>query len=79
MYGLPKINRQNCPLRPVSLMYSPTYFMSKLFNNIPKKINLPKSNVRSYQIFQKTIVEEKLRMILLWFHQILCHFLLMFH
>ena len=47
IYGLPKIHKQNFPLRPVvSLINTLTYYMSKIFATILKKsLPVPNSQV----------------------------------
>ena len=48
MYGLPKVHKDNCPLRPVvSYINSPSYFMAKFFNNILKSVPKPFSNIKN--------------------------------
>ena len=48
MYGLPKVHKENCPLRPVaSYINTPFYLMAKYFNNILKLVPKPFSNIKN--------------------------------
>ena len=62
IYGLPKIHKENFPLRPVvSLINTPTYNMSKTFANIFKESLLsPKSQVKYSFIFKEVISKIKI-------------------
>ena len=62
IYGLPKIHKDNFPLRPVaSLMNTPTYNMSKTFANIFKvSLPSPKSQVKHFFIFKEVISKIKI-------------------
>ena len=55
MYGLPKVLKDNCPLRPmVSYINTPSYFMGKFFNNILKSVPKPPSNIKnSFEFISK--------------------------
>ena len=55
MYGLLKVHKDNCPLRPVvSYINSPFYFMAKFFNNILKSVPKPFSNIKnSFEFINK--------------------------
>ena len=52
MYGLPKIHKENCPMRPVvSCTDTPTYFLAKTFKDIlnqalPKPLSFIKNSVK---------------------------------
>ena len=54
MYGLPKVHKPNCPLRPpVSLINSPTFLMDKMFNNIFKKsLETPLTEIKNSYSFK---------------------------
>ena len=62
IYGLPKIHKENFPLRPVvSLINTPTYNMSKTFANIFKdSLPSPKSQVKNSFIFKEVITKIKI-------------------
>ena len=48
MYGLSKVHKVNCPLRPVvSYINTPSYFMAKYFINIRKSVPRPFSNMKN--------------------------------
>ena len=55
MYDLPKVHKDNCPLRPVvSYINSPSYFMAKFFKNILKSVPKPFSNMKnSFEFINK--------------------------
>ncbi|XP_043469746.1 uncharacterized protein LOC122503318 [Leptopilina heterotoma] len=48
-YGLPKIHKENVPLRPIiSLINSPTHFLAKiLYNSLKNCITLPRSHINN--------------------------------
>ena len=60
IYGLPKIHKQNCPLRPVvSLINSPTFNMAKLFNDFFKKsLKTPLTQIKNSYIFRDIITSK---------------------
>ena len=62
IYGLPKIHKQTFPLRPVvSLINTPTYYMSKLFEKILRKsLPPPNSHVKNSFIFKDIISKTKI-------------------
>ena len=62
IYGLPKIHKQNFPLRPVvSLINTPTYYMSKFFEKILRKsLPPPNSQVKNSFIFKDIISKTKI-------------------
>ena len=62
IYGLPKIHKQNFPLRPVvSLINTPTYYMSKFFKKILRKsLPSPNSQVKNSFIFKDIISKTKI-------------------
>ena len=52
MYSLPKVHKENFPLRPVvSYINTPFYFMPKYFNNILKLVPKPFSNIKIFLEF----------------------------
>ena len=54
MYGLPKVHKDNCPLRPVVSYINSPYFMVKFFNNILKSVRKPFSNIKnSFEFINK--------------------------
>ena len=55
MYGLPKVHKENWPLRPVvSYINTPSYFMAKFFNNILKSFPKPPSIIKiSFEFISK--------------------------
>ena len=60
IYGLPKIHKQNCPLRPVvSLINLPTFNMAKLFNDFFKKsLKIPLTQIKNSYIFRDIITSK---------------------
>ena len=55
MYGLPKVHKENCPLRPVvPYINNPSYFMEKFVNNILKPVPKPPSIIKnSFEFISK--------------------------
>ena len=48
-YGMPKIHKENAPLRPIiSLVNSPTYLLAKIiYNELKESIKLPESHINN--------------------------------
>ena len=62
IYGLPKVHKDNCPLRPiVSCVNCPTYNMSKIFKKILND-SLPKlrSFIKNSLSFRDTIIKNQI-------------------
>ena len=66
MYGLPKIHRENCPMRPVvSCVDTPTYFLAKTFMDIlnqalPKPSSFIKNSFEVTSKIQNLVVPDTL-------------------
>ena len=61
MYGLPKVHKENCPLRPVvSYINTPSYLMAKYFDNILKSVRNPFSNIKNSLEFFSKIKNKKI-------------------
>ena len=55
MYGLTKVHKDNCPLRPMVFYIStPSYFMTTFFENIFKYVSKAPSNIKnSFEFISK--------------------------
>ena len=73
IYGLPKIHKQNCPLRPVvSLINSPTFYMAKLFNDFFfKSLKTPLTQIKICPLFGHILVALRAQSCALRIHLIL--------
>lgn len=58
-YGLPKIHKQNYPLRPIiSTINSPTHFLSKLIDSdLTKCLNRPKSYIKNSFVLKEKLTD----------------------